>query len=95
LITSRLKYILYENLSFFKFGFQKGHQIHETIGLAQKDLHSIHTGKLRAVTIKMDLSKTFARLRVLCIRLILLQLGFGHSFVSWDLIALARQPLQF
>jgi hypothetical protein len=77
LIVNRLKDLLSDNISYEQFGFLKEHQIHEEINLAQEDLHSIHIGKKKAITFKVELSKAFNRFSWIYIKLLLIQLGFG------------------
>jgi hypothetical protein len=83
IISHRIKDILSENISEEKFRFLQGRQIHQEIDIAQEGLHSIHTQKKRAITYKVDLSKAFDRVNWLYIRLLLIHLGFEHSFVTW------------
>jgi hypothetical protein len=68
-----------------QFGFLKGRQIHQAIGISQEGLHSIHTQKQKAITYKVDLSKSFDKVSWLYIRLLLIHLGFNHPFVTWTM----------
>jgi hypothetical protein len=61
LIARRLLDFLSDYISLEQLNFLKGRQIHEAIGLAQEGLHSIHTCKQKAVTLKVDLSKAFGK----------------------------------
>jgi hypothetical protein len=65
-------------------GFQ-GRQFHQDIGLSQEGKHSIHTGKKIDIYLKVDISKSFDQVSWLYIKLLLIQLGIVHSFVSWVL----------
>jgi hypothetical protein len=85
LIARRLLDFLSDHISQEQFGFLKGRQIHEAIGLAQEGLHSIHTKRQKAVSLKVDLSKAFDNVSWLYLRLLLIHLGFFHSFVTWVL----------
>jgi len=87
-ISIRLKVILSKHISREQFGFLKGRQIHEAIGVAQEGLHTIKTKKLRADVIKLDLSKAFDRVNWLYIRMLLIHLGFGLDFVNWIMACL-------
>jgi len=71
-ISRRLKVILSKHIFGEQFGFLKGKQIHEAIEVAQEGLHSIKLKKLKAVVIKIDLSKAFDRVNWLYIRMLLI-----------------------
>lgn len=61
IIAKSLKEILSVHISKEQFGFLKGRQIHEAIGLAQEGLHSIKTKHLRGAVLKIDISKPYDR----------------------------------
>jgi hypothetical protein len=84
IIASKLKEILEDNISDEQFGFLKGRQIHQAIGLAQEDFHSIHTKKLKAMAYKVDLSKSFDKVIWLYIRILLILLGIQSQFCYLD-----------
>jgi hypothetical protein len=81
IIANRLKEILADNISGEQFGFLRGRQIHQAIGIAQEGLHSIHSGRQKVVIYKVDLAKAFDRVSWLYFKLLLIHLGFSHSFV--------------
>jgi hypothetical protein len=56
-IARRLKRIMLGKISEEQFGFLKGRQIHEAIGIAQEGLHSIKIMNQRLMVIKVDLYK--------------------------------------
>jgi hypothetical protein len=87
-ISSRLKVILSKHNSREQFNFLEGRQIHEVIRVAQEGLHSIKLKKMRAIVIKLDLSKSFNRVNWLYIRMLLIHLGFGLDFVNWIMACL-------
>jgi len=58
-ISRRLKDMLSRHISNEQFGFLKGRQIHEAIGVAHEGLHSLKSKKIKGVVIKIDLSKAF------------------------------------
>jgi hypothetical protein len=87
-ISRRLKVILSKHISGEQFGFLEGRQIHEAIGVAQEGLHNIKLKKLKAVVIKIDLSKAFDRVNWLYIRMLLIHLGFRLVFVNWIMACL-------
>ena len=58
-ISRRLKDLLSEHIYGEQFGFLKGRQIHEAIGVAQEGLHSMKTHKIKGAILKIDLSKAY------------------------------------
>ena len=58
IIARRLKKVFSKVISQEQFGFLEG-KIHESIGVAQEDLHTQKTTKRRGTTLKIDLSKAF------------------------------------
>jgi hypothetical protein len=87
-ISRRLKDILSRHISLEQFGFLKGRQIHEAIGVSQEGLHSLKSKKLKGAVIKIDLSKDFDRVNWLYIRMLLIHLGFGVAFMNWTMACL-------
>jgi hypothetical protein len=88
-ISHRLKDILSRHISCEQFGFLKGRQIHEAIGVAQEGLHSMKIKKLKGAVIKIDLSKAFDRVNWLYIQMLLIHLGFGVAFTNWIMACLS------
>jgi hypothetical protein len=88
-ISLRLKDILSRHISGEQFGFLKGRQIHEAIGVAQEGLHSMKIKKLKGAAIKIDLSKAFDRVNWLYIHMLLIHLGFGVAFTNWIMACLS------
>jgi len=82
-IASRLKPILSRHIAPQQFAFLESRQIHEAIGLAQEAIHSIWSKHLKSILLKIDLSKDFDRANWLYIKMILIHLGFPHSYISW------------
>eukprot|EP00253_Pinus_taeda_P030670 PITA_30670 len=82
-IANRLRSILSRSIAPQQFAFLESRQIHEAIGLAQEALHSIWSKNLKAILLKIDLSKAFDRVSWLYIKMILIHLGFPHAFISW------------
>ena len=72
-----------EHISAEQFGFLKGRQIHEAIGVAQEGLHSMKTRNLKGAILKIDLSKAYDKVSWLYIHMLLIHLGFGITFVRW------------
>eukprot|EP00253_Pinus_taeda_P014598 PITA_14598 len=83
IIANRLRPILSRSIAPQQFAFLDSKQIHEAIGLAQEALHSIWSKKLKAILLKIDLSKAFDRVSWLYLKMILIHLGFPHSYISW------------
>jgi hypothetical protein len=63
-----------------QFGFLEGRHIHEAVGMAQ-GLHTIKVKKLKAMVVKVDLSKAYDGVSYLYLRLMLIHLGFNPQFV--------------
>jgi hypothetical protein len=59
IIANRLKEILADNISGEQFGFLRGRQIYQAIGLAQEGLHSIHIEKKKTLIFKDTLIDNF------------------------------------
>eukprot|EP01018_Ginkgo_biloba_P004985 Gb_28741 [translate_table: standard] len=76
LLAMRIKKVLSFSISKEQFSFLQGRQIHEAIGVAQEGLHTIKTKRLKALVVKLDLSKAYDRASWLYLRLMLLHLGF-------------------
>jgi hypothetical protein len=76
----RLKPILSEVLSPEQFWFLSDRNTLDAIGIAQKSLHDIKMKKLAAMVIKLDLSKAFDKVNLLCLMLILIHTEFCLSF---------------
>ena len=74
-IAVRLKPFLDLGISQEQFGFLKGHQMTEPIGIVQEILHSVKTKNNCAFILKLDLIKAFDRVNWTYIRLILIQIG--------------------
>jgi hypothetical protein len=88
IISIRLKDTLSQHISGEQFGFLKGRQIHEAIGVAQEGLHNMKTKKLKGAAIKIDLSKAFDRVNWLYIHMLLIHLGFDVAFTNWIMACL-------
>eukprot|EP00253_Pinus_taeda_P012058 PITA_12058 len=82
-IANRLRPILSRSIAPQQFSFLKSRQVHEAIGLSQEVIHSIWSKHLKAILLKIDLSKAFDRVSWLYIKMILIHLGFSHSYITW------------
>jgi hypothetical protein len=83
IIAMRLIPILSNIISSMQFGFLKSRLIHETVDLAQEDLHTIEIQKRHVSVIKIDLSKAYDRVSWLYLKLLLLHIGFELPLVKW------------
>jgi len=83
IIARRIKGILSSNISMEQFGFLKGRQIHEAIGVAQEGLHSMKKMKVKGAVLKIDLSKAYDKVSWLFLRLLLTHLGFHINVIRW------------
>jgi hypothetical protein len=53
------------------------------MGVVQEGLHSIKMRNLKAVVIKIDLSKAYDRVGWMFLRMMLTQMGFCVPFITW------------
>jgi hypothetical protein len=83
IIAKRIRPILSRALSEEQFGFLKGRQIIDAIGMAQECLHSIREKKLQALILKIDLKKAYDCVSWDYLRLVLMQCGFGLPTIKW------------
>lgn len=95
IIACQIKKILSNHISPEHFGFLRGRQIHDAIGLAQGELHTIQKFENKAVVFKVDLSKDFDKVNWLYIRLLLLHLGFTMILFPGFTVVSAILPLPF
>ena len=70
-ITFRLKPSLSKRLSKEQSGFLKNRQILEVIGVTQECLHYANSKKLRALILKMDLTKAYYKVDWVFLHLVL------------------------
>ena len=61
IISIRIRKVLSRYISGEQFGFLPGRQIHDAVGVIQEGMHSMHVKSLKAVMIKIDLSKAYDR----------------------------------
>jgi hypothetical protein len=94
IIARRLKVIFSRQISSEQFGLLEGREIHELVRVAQA-LHSIKVKRLKAMVVKVDLSKTYDRARWLYLRLMLIHLGFKSQFVTWVMNCVTLIPTLF
>jgi hypothetical protein len=83
IIAKRLRPILSRSLSEEQFGFLKGRQIIDAIGIAQECIHSIKEKKQQALILKIDLRKAYDCISWDFLRMVLLQCGFGLPTTNW------------
>eukprot|EP00253_Pinus_taeda_P031803 PITA_31803 len=92
-IVNRLRPILSRSITPQQFAFLESRQIHEAIGLAQEAIHSIWSKHLKAILLKIDLSKAFDRVSWLYFKMILIHLGFPHAYISWIMACITSPSL--
>jgi hypothetical protein len=83
LIGLRLKSLLSKALSSEQFGFLKGRQILDVVGVAQECIHNIKSKKLKALVLKMDLQKAYDCVNWDFLRLVLLKTGLRLRLTNW------------
>lgn len=71
-----------------QFGFLKNLQIHDVVAIAQGCLHSIHTQKLNAAIVKVDLKKAFYCLDWGYLRLVLHKVSVQSRAAEWTMACL-------
>lgn len=64
-------------------GFLKDRSIHDAVASTQEILHSIHTQKMKALVMQIDLSKAYDRVDWGLLRLILYKIGLDRDLVNW------------
>ena len=89
IILIRIQKVLGRYISCEQFGFLPGRQIHDTVGLIQEGLHTIHVKNLMSVVLKIDLSKAYDRVSWTYLRIILSKMGFSVPFISWIMSSLS------
>ena len=65
-----------------QLSFLENRQIHSAASLTQETLHSIHTQKIEAAVMKIELSKAYDRVSWTFVRLCLLQISFNLNIVN-------------
>jgi hypothetical protein len=83
IIARWLKGILFRQISTKQSSFLEGRQIHEVVGVAQEASHSIKVKNLKAMVVKVDLSKAYDMVSWIYSRLTFIVLGFYPRFVYW------------
>ena len=72
-----------EHITEEQFEFLEGRHIHEAIGVAQEGLHNMKTKNIKGAILKIDLAKSYDKVRWMYIRLFLTHLGFGIALIRW------------
>ena len=66
-----------------------GRQIHDVVGVIQEGMHSMHVKSIKAIMIKIDLSKAYDRVSWVYLRVILAKMGFAGNFIAWVMSSLS------
>ena len=82
LITNRLKICLLVVILEEQGGFVAGKQILDGIVNAYEVIHSMHLSNKRAMSIKLDMAKTYDRVKWSFLQRILLAFGFCQQWVN-------------
>lgn len=80
IITTRMRNVLPLHLSLEKHGFLKERNILDAVALTQECLHSLHSRKLDATLLKIDLKKAYDRGYIRCL---LAMIGFDNRCSRW------------
>lgn len=59
IFVSKIKDTLSEHISLEQFGFLTNHQIHDVVATMQECIHSIHSKKMEALVMKLDMHKAY------------------------------------
>jgi len=89
IISIRIRKVLGRCISGEQFGFLPGRQIHDVVGVIQEGMHTMHVKSIKAVMIKIDLSKSYDRVSWTYLRVILAKLGFAGNFIAWVMSSLS------
>jgi hypothetical protein len=66
-----------------QFGFLNGRQIHEAVSIAQEVLHSFKSDKVSRFLVKLDLNKSYDKVRWIYMTLALIEMGLNLQIVDW------------
>ena len=83
IIANRLKPFLSSGISKEQFGIPYNRKILDAIGSTQEVLHSVKTNHLSGMVVKLDLEKSYDRVNMSFLRLVLLQIGLNLSTTNW------------
>lgn len=84
-IVDRLKGVLSDHISTKQLGFLKNRSIHDVVETTQEVIHTIHTQKLQAMVMKIDLSKAYNMVDWGLLRMILFKVGLDRASVNWTM----------
>jgi mannosylglycoprotein endo-beta-mannosidase len=77
-----LNSLLCKALSSEHFGFLKGRQILDDVGVAQECLHNINSKKLKSLVLKLDLQKAYDCVNWDFLGIVLLKTGIGIKLTN-------------
>ena len=83
IIADRLKGILSNFITPEQYGFKKNRNIHDVVAVTQETIHTIHSKKLEAAVMKIDLKKVYDRVDWVFFRLVLFKIGLSREAVAW------------
>lgn len=78
-----MKGVLSTFISPEKYGFLKNRNIHDDVAATQEMIHTIHSKKLDAAVMKIDLKKAYNRVDWVFLHLILFKIGISKEAVEW------------
>ena len=83
IIAERINKVLSRFISPEQASFLKDKSIHNAVATTQEVIHSIHSKKMKAMVLKLDLSKAYDRVDWGLLRLILLNIRLDRASVKW------------
>lgn len=83
IIASRIRETLSKFITLEQHGFLQNKNIIEAVANTQESLHSLHTKKLDATILQLDLKKSYDSLDCGFLRCILCKIGLNNDCISW------------
>jgi len=82
-IARRMKSILSKIITEEQFGFIKGRQIHDAIGIGQEVMHTIKSRNLKSCILKEDLTKAYNCVDWEFLKMIMIKVGLSNLIIVW------------
>ncbi|CAA0810912.1 DNAse I-like superfamily protein, partial [Striga hermonthica] len=98
LLALRLKACLPNCVSDYQAAFLEGRQLTDNVIVAQEAFHYLNrhvSGPNFFMALKLDLIKAFDRVEWLCLKKIMIQMGFDHRFVKLIMLCVSTASFSF